>query len=55
MAGALVSPLMSAPKLELPLRGLPILDSMSVLLPNRNHHFGSVWPRAQFKVPMCLT
>ena len=30
MAGALVSPLISAPKLELPLRGLPILDSLSV-------------------------
>lgn len=30
MAGALVSPLMSAPRLELPLRALPIVTSISV-------------------------
>lgn len=28
IAGALVSPLISAPKLELPLRGLPIVQAM---------------------------
>jgi hypothetical protein len=44
IAGALVSPLISAPKLELPLRGLPILNSrLLLLLLALAHQSESVW------------
>lgn len=48
IAGALVSPLISAPKLELPLRGLPILNSrLLLLLLALAHQSEPVWAHAR--------